>query len=143
MVQDATQRMTPVDMRSPRLHALPMLLEDFVGKQEDDNDEGYNQKRAQYYVFDHDNLLVVKRCGSIVAGKLQRARQVITWSCERRWAAARILCRSVRARAVMAEHERAGGLGQAQARGAGRRRGSGASRADQVQAGIANRRPQE
>ena len=44
-----------------RLHALSMLLEDFVGKQEDDNDEGNHQKRAQYYVFDHDYLLVVKR----------------------------------------------------------------------------------
>jgi hypothetical protein len=61
VVQDAAQRMTPIDMRSPRLYALPMLLEDFVRKQEYDNDEGYNQKRAQYYVFDHDNLLVVKR----------------------------------------------------------------------------------
>lgn len=50
-----------------------MLLEDFIRKQENDNDEGNNQKRAQYYVFDHDNLLLVKRLRSIVAGKLQLA----------------------------------------------------------------------
>jgi len=61
-MQKAAQRMTPVHMVSvSRLHALSMLLEDFVGKQKDDNDEGNDQKRAQYYVFDHDNLLVVKR----------------------------------------------------------------------------------
>ncbi|PYE26383.1 hypothetical protein C7410_103302 [Paraburkholderia silvatlantica] len=47
--------MTPVDMMSvSRFHALSMLLEDLVGKQEDDNDKGDHQKRAQYYVFDHD-----------------------------------------------------------------------------------------
>ncbi len=62
VMQKAAQRMTPVHMVSvARFHALSMLLEDFVGKQEDDNDEGNHQKRAQYYVFDHDNLLVVKR----------------------------------------------------------------------------------
>ena len=62
VMQDAAQRMTPVHMVSvSRLHALSVLLEDFVGKQEDDNDEGDDQKRAQYYVFDHDYLLVVKR----------------------------------------------------------------------------------
>ena len=61
MMQDAAQRMTPVDVRCARFYALPVLLEDFVGKQKNDNDEGNNQKRAQYYVLDHDNLLVVKR----------------------------------------------------------------------------------
>jgi hypothetical protein len=61
-MQEAAQRMTPVHMMSvPRLYTLSVLLENLVGKQEDDNDEGDNQKRAQYYVFDHDQLLVVKR----------------------------------------------------------------------------------
>lgn len=54
--------MTPVHMVSvSRFYALSVLLEDFVREQEDDNNEGDDQKRAQYYVFDHDNLLVVKR----------------------------------------------------------------------------------
>lgn len=54
--------MTPVHMMSvSRFYALSMLLEDLVGKQEDDDDKGDHQKRAQYYVFDHDYLLVVKR----------------------------------------------------------------------------------
>ncbi len=53
--------MTPVDMMRSRLHALPVLLENFVRKQKDDDDKGNQQKRAQYYVFDHDCLLVVKR----------------------------------------------------------------------------------
>lgn len=48
-------------MSGPRFHALSVLLDNFVGKQEDDNDKGNDQKRTQYYVFDHDNLLVVKR----------------------------------------------------------------------------------
>lgn len=61
VMQDATQRMTPVDMGCTRFHALPMLLENFVREQENDDDEGDDQKRAQYYVLDHDNLLVVKR----------------------------------------------------------------------------------
>jgi hypothetical protein len=61
VVQDAAQGMTPVDMGSSRFHALPVLLEDFVGKQKNDYDEGNHQKRAQYYVFDHDYLLDVKR----------------------------------------------------------------------------------
>ncbi len=65
MMQEAAQRMTPVHMMSvSRFYALSMLLEDFVGKQEDDNDEGNHQKRAQYYVFDHDYLLAVKRFAS-------------------------------------------------------------------------------
>lgn len=45
----------------PRFHALPVLLENLVGKQEDDYHEGDDKERAQYYVFDHDNLLIVKR----------------------------------------------------------------------------------
>ena len=54
--------MTPVHMVSvSRLYALSVLFEDFVREQEDDNNEGDDQKRAQYYVFDHDDLLVVKR----------------------------------------------------------------------------------
>lgn len=53
--------MTPVDMWCTRFYALPVLLEDFVREQKNDNDEGNDQKRAQYYVLDHDNLLVVKR----------------------------------------------------------------------------------
>lgn len=62
MMQDAAQRMPPVHVMSvPRLYALSVFLENLVGKQEYDNDEGDDQKRAQYYVFDHDNLLVVKR----------------------------------------------------------------------------------
>ena len=62
VMQDAAKRMTPVHMMSvSRLHTLSVLLKDFVGKQEDDNNEGDDQKRAQYYVFDHDNLLAVKR----------------------------------------------------------------------------------
>ncbi len=61
-MQEAAQRMTPVHMVSvSRFYALSVLLEDFVREQEDDNNEGDDQKRAQYYVFDHDNLLVVKR----------------------------------------------------------------------------------
>ena len=61
-MQEAAQRMTPVHMVSvSRLYALSVLFEDFVREQEDDNNEGDDQKRAQYYVFDHDNLLVVKR----------------------------------------------------------------------------------
>ena len=61
-MQDAAKRVAPVHVMSvSRLHTLSMLLEDFVGKQEDDNDEGDDQKRAQYYVFDHDSLRVVKR----------------------------------------------------------------------------------
>ena len=62
VMQDAAQRMTPVHVMSvSRFNALSVLLENLVGKQEDDNDEGDDQKRAQYYVFDHDQLLVVKR----------------------------------------------------------------------------------
>ena len=62
VMQEAAQRMAPVHMMSvSRFYALSVLLENLVGKQEDDNDEGDDQKRAQYYVFDHDNLLVVKR----------------------------------------------------------------------------------
>jgi hypothetical protein len=62
VMQEAAERMTPVHMMSiSRFYALPVLLENLVGKQEDDNDEGDDQKRAQYYVFDHDQLLVVKR----------------------------------------------------------------------------------
>ncbi len=53
--------MAPVDMMRSRLHALPVLLENFVRKQKDDDDKGNQQKRAQYYVFGHDCLLVVKR----------------------------------------------------------------------------------
>jgi hypothetical protein len=61
-MQEAAKRMAPVHMMPvSRLHALPVLLKDLVGKQEDDNDEGDDQKRAQYYVFDHDDLRVVKR----------------------------------------------------------------------------------
>lgn len=62
VMQEAAKWMTPVHMMSvPRLHALPVLLENLVGKQENDNYEGNDQKRAQYYVFDHGNLLAVKR----------------------------------------------------------------------------------
>jgi hypothetical protein len=61
-MQDAAQRMTPVHvMTVARFYALPVLLENLVGKQKHDNDEGDHQKRAQYYVFDHDYLPVVKR----------------------------------------------------------------------------------
>jgi len=62
MVQQAAQRMTPVDVvMCIRLRTLPVFLQDFVGKQENHQNERNHQKRAQYYVFDHDNLLVVKR----------------------------------------------------------------------------------
>lgn len=62
MMQEAAQRMPPVDgMMIAWLRALPVLLDDFVGKQENHQNERNHQKRAQYYVFDHDNLLVVKR----------------------------------------------------------------------------------
>lgn len=53
--------MTPVDMVRSRFYALPVLLENLVGKQKNDDDKGDKQKRAQYYVFGHDNLQVVKR----------------------------------------------------------------------------------
>lgn len=53
--------MTPVDMVRARFYALPVLFQNFVGKQEDDNEEGDKQKRAQNYVFDHNKLLVVKQ----------------------------------------------------------------------------------
>jgi hypothetical protein len=53
--------MTPVDMVRSRFYALPVLLQNFVGKEKDDYDEGDKQKRAQNYVFDHNKLLVVKR----------------------------------------------------------------------------------
>jgi uncharacterized protein YhhL (DUF1145 family) len=64
VVQNAAQRMTPVDvMCRVRLivHALSVFLDDLVGEKEDDEHKGDHQKRTQYYVFGHDNLLVVKR----------------------------------------------------------------------------------
>ena len=95
--------MTPVDMRSPRLYALPMLLEDLVRKQEDDNDKGNNQKRAQYYVFDHDYLLVVKRLRFHCSRKATAcATGVTTDSRERWWAAAHTVSSRVHAWTVMA-----------------------------------------
>lgn len=54
--------MTPVHVMSvSRFDTLSVLFENLIGKQEDDNDERDHQKRAQYYVFDHDYLLLVKR----------------------------------------------------------------------------------
>lgn len=48
-------------MSVSRFDTLSVLFENLIGKQEDDNDERDHQKRAQYYVFDHDYLLLVKR----------------------------------------------------------------------------------
>ncbi len=53
--------MTPVDVMIPGEDSLPVLLENLVREEENDNDEGDDQKRAQYYVLDHDYLLAVKR----------------------------------------------------------------------------------
>ena len=62
VVYQAAQRMPPVDvMVGIRLCALPVLLDDFVGKQEDHQHERDHQKCAQYHVFGHDKLPVVKR----------------------------------------------------------------------------------
>ena len=64
MMEEAAQRMPPVDVMvvgGACLRARSMVLDDFVRKQENHQHERNYQKRAQDYVFGHNNLQIVKR----------------------------------------------------------------------------------
>jgi hypothetical protein len=73
-VQQTAQRMTPID--APRILALRLLsvfLPQLVRKQERDDQQGQDKKRAKYQVLDHDGLrIAVLQIRRYILGSLRR-----------------------------------------------------------------------
>jgi hypothetical protein len=65
-LQQAAQRMTPID---PRRFVAPRgaaFLQQFIREQERDDQQGYDEKRAQNQVLDHDGLRIAGLQGSFI-----------------------------------------------------------------------------